>query len=137
MQSKLLCSILLVAVLTAALSVALAQSRGNRAAKEFMRDKLELSQRVLEGIATEDYDLIIAKGTRLSAMTKEADWRLFEKPGLRSAKSRVPPPSRRAGEGRQRQEPRRRDVGLCAHDDELRRLPQARSREARGRTPTA
>ena len=80
MQSKLLCSILLVAVLTAALSVALAQSRGNRAAKEFMRDKLELSQRVLEGIATEDYDLIIAKGTRLSAMTKEADWRLFENP---------------------------------------------------------
>ena len=31
-------------------------------------------------IATEDYDLVIAKGTRLSAMTKEADWRLFENP---------------------------------------------------------
>lgn len=58
----------------------LAQSKRNRAAKEFMRDKLELSQRVLEGIATEDYDLIVAKGTRLSAMTKEADWRLFENP---------------------------------------------------------
>ena len=45
-----------------------------------MRDKLELSQRVLEGIVTEDYDLIIARGTKLSAMTKEADWRLFENP---------------------------------------------------------
>jgi hypothetical protein len=58
----------------------MAQSRRNRAAKEFMRDKLELSQRVLEGVVTENYELIITKGTRLSAMTKEADWRLFENP---------------------------------------------------------
>lgn len=42
--------------------------------------KLELSQRVLEGLATEDYDLIIAKSTKLSAMTKQADWRLFDNP---------------------------------------------------------
>jgi hypothetical protein len=60
--------------------VGLAQTKRNRAAKEFMRDKLELSQRVLEGLATEDYDLIVAKGTRLSAMSQEADWRLFENP---------------------------------------------------------
>lgn len=81
MKSTLLLStILSAAVVAAGLSVALAQSKRSRAAKEFMRDKLELSQRVLEGIATEDYDLIIAKGTRLSAMTKEADWRLFENP---------------------------------------------------------
>jgi hypothetical protein len=64
----------------AAITVSVAQSERNRAAKEFMRDKLELSQRVLEGLATEDYDLVIIKGTRLSAMTKEADWRLFENP---------------------------------------------------------
>jgi cytochrome c556 len=78
MKTKLL---LLVALLAAAsLSVALAQSKRNRAAKEFMREKLELSQRVLEGLATEDYDLIIAKGRRLSAMSQEADWRVFENP---------------------------------------------------------
>jgi cytochrome c556 len=64
----------------AGLAASLAQSKRNRAAKEFMRDKLELSQRVLEGLATEDYALIISKGTRLSAMTKDADWRLFENP---------------------------------------------------------
>jgi len=64
----------------ATVSVALAQSRRNRAAKEFMRDKLELSQQVLEGLATEDYDLISAKATKLSAMTQEADWRVFENP---------------------------------------------------------
>jgi cytochrome c556 len=70
----------LVMVLVVGLVAAFAQSKRNRAAKEFMRDKLELSQRVLEGLATEDYDLIIAKGTRLSAMSKEADWRVFENP---------------------------------------------------------
>ena len=79
MKSKLLILTILIAA-AAGLSVALAQTKRSRAAKEFMRDKLELSQRVLEGLATEDYDLIIAKGTRLSAMTKEADWRLFENP---------------------------------------------------------
>jgi hypothetical protein len=73
----LLSVILIVAV---GITAALAQSKRNRAAKEFMRDKLELSQRVLEGVATEDYALIISKGARLSAMTKNADWRLFENP---------------------------------------------------------
>ena len=68
MKSKLLILTILIAA-AAGLSVALAQTKRSRAAKEFMRDKLELSQRVLEGLATEDYDLIIAKGTRLSAMT--------------------------------------------------------------------
>lgn len=79
MKSKLLILTILIAA-AAGLSVALAQTKRSRAAKEFMRDKLVLSQRVLEGLATEDYDLIIAKGTRLSAMTKEANWRLFENP---------------------------------------------------------
>ena len=79
MKAKLLLLTVLLAA-AAGLSVGLAQSKRNRAAKEFMRDKLELSQRVLEGLATEDYDLIIAKGTRLSAMSQEADWRLFENP---------------------------------------------------------
>ena len=79
MKSKLLLLILLLAV-GSGISVALAQSKRARAAKEFMHDKLELSQRVLEGLATENYELIISKGTRLSAMSKEADWRVFENP---------------------------------------------------------
>ncbi len=79
MKTKLLLLTLLLTIATG-LSVALAQTKRNRAAKEFMRDKLELSQRVLEGLATEDYNLIITKGTRLSAMSKEADWRVFENP---------------------------------------------------------
>lgn len=79
MKMKPLFLAVLLAV-AAGISVGLAQSKRNRAAKEFMRDKLELSQRVLEGLATEDFDLIIAKGTRLSAMSQEANWRLFENP---------------------------------------------------------
>lgn len=67
-------------LLLAGTSAGLAQSKRERAVKEFMREKLELAQRALEGITTEDFDLIIAKGTRLSAMTKEANWRLFENP---------------------------------------------------------
>ena len=70
----------LITVLATGLTTTLAQSRRQRAAKEFMRDKLELSQHALEGVVTENYELIIAKGTKLSAMTKEADWRLFENP---------------------------------------------------------
>jgi len=79
MKTKLLLlTVLLVA--SAGISVGLAQTKRNRAAKEFMRDKLELAQRALEGLATEDYDLIVAKATRLGAMSKEADWRVFENP---------------------------------------------------------
>ena len=76
MKTRRILPVMIVPLL--ALGIALAQSRGNRPAKEFMRDKLELSQQVLEGLATEDYGLIVSKGTRLSAMTKDADWRLFE-----------------------------------------------------------
>lgn len=79
MKTRILLLVITLAV-AVGFSVAIAQSRRNRAAKEFMRDKLELSQQALEGISMEDYDLLIAKGTKLSAMTKEADWRVFENP---------------------------------------------------------
>jgi len=72
--------LIIVTVVVVGLAAAFAQTKRNRAAKEFMREKLELSQRVLEGLAIEDYDLIIAKGARLSAMSKEVDWRVFENP---------------------------------------------------------
>lgn len=79
MKAKLLWLALVLATV-AGFSVTQAQSKRNRATKEFMRAKLELSQRVLEGLATEEYDLIIANGNRLSAMTLQADWSRFENP---------------------------------------------------------
>ena len=79
MKTKLLTALVLFLVIVT-VSAVFAQTKRERAAKEFMRDKLELTQKILEGLATEDYDLMIAKGTQLSAMTKEANWRLFENP---------------------------------------------------------
>lgn len=78
MKTKLI--VIVIGVLALGVTLSLAQSKRSRAAKEFMRDKLELSQKVLEGVATEDWDLVIAKGTKLSAMTQGADWRVFENP---------------------------------------------------------
>lgn len=78
MKTKLL--LIVTGVLAIGLTLGLAQSRRSRAAKEFMRDKLELSQKLLEGVAVEDWDMVITKGTKLSAMTQEADWRVFENP---------------------------------------------------------
>lgn len=81
-QMKRFALITLVTMLLLAFTVdvGVGQSRRSRATKEFMRDKLELSQRILEGLANEDYDLIIAKGSRLSAMSQEAGWQAFENP---------------------------------------------------------
>ena len=75
-----LLSVVAAVIIAAGLTVTQAQQRRQRANKEFMRDKLELAQRVLEGITMEDYDLVIAKGTKLAAMTQDADWRMFENP---------------------------------------------------------
>ena len=72
--------LLLTLVFGVSLTVTLAQPKRNRAPKECMRDKLELSQQILEGLALEDFDLIFARAVKLSAMSKEADWRVFENP---------------------------------------------------------
>jgi cytochrome c556 len=70
------------AVLIAAIGIStvFAQARRGRATKEFMRDKMELAQKVLEGLALEDFALITAKAQRLSSMTQEAPWQAFENP---------------------------------------------------------
>jgi hypothetical protein len=48
--------------------------------KEFMRQKLEHSKRVLEGITMEDFALIAKHARKLRAMSLEASWRTFENP---------------------------------------------------------
>ena len=64
----------------ASLTVASAQLRRNQVSKDFMREKLALSQQVLEGLALEDFSLIVTKATKLSAMSRQADWRAYENP---------------------------------------------------------
>ena len=70
----------LLALLAAGVIMSSAQNKKSRATKEFMRDKLELTQGVLEGLAVENYDLIISRSQRLSAMSQEVDWKVFENP---------------------------------------------------------
>jgi hypothetical protein len=76
MNTRLLPLAALLVILVGCAST-LAPTKPNRAAKEFMRDKLALAQKVLEGLATENYPLMTANGARLSAMTRETGWRLF------------------------------------------------------------
>lgn len=73
-------AVVLTVFLAAGLALSLAQNKKGRATKEFMRDKLELAQGILEGLSVENYDLIISRSQKLSAMSQEADWKVFENP---------------------------------------------------------
>ena len=79
MKMKLV-AILLAGLLAGGLAVGLAQNKKSRATKEFMRDKLELAQGILEGLSVENYDLIVSRSQKLSAMSQQADWKVFENP---------------------------------------------------------
>jgi hypothetical protein len=67
--------------LVAAGMVSIAQFSGRGlSTREFMRDKLEFSQKILEGLALEDFDLIAGNSKKLSAMSREATWQVFQNP---------------------------------------------------------
>ena len=70
----------LLALLAAGVIMSSAQNKKSRATKEFMRDKLELTQGILEGLAVENFDLILSRSQRLSAMSQEVGWKVFENP---------------------------------------------------------
>ena len=70
----------LLALLAASVILSSAQNKKSRATKEFMRDKLELTQGILEGLAVENFDLILSRSQRLSAMSQEVGWKVFENP---------------------------------------------------------
>lgn len=79
MRTKILV-VTLLAMLAAGVVMSSAQNKKSRATKEFMRDKLELTQGILEGLAVENFDLILSRSQRLSAMSQEVDWKVFENP---------------------------------------------------------
>jgi hypothetical protein len=79
-MNKLSLSLLWLLILLVGFSLGNAQDRKSRATKEFMRDKLENSQKILEGLALEDFNLISAKARKLSAMSQEASWQVFDNP---------------------------------------------------------
>jgi hypothetical protein len=57
-----------------------AQSPRSSPTKEFMRQKLQHSQRVLEGITLEDFELVAKEARKLSALSQDASWRAFNNP---------------------------------------------------------
>lgn len=68
------------ALALAAVTLAPAQPKTSRATREFMREKLGLAQKVLEGITLEDFALVESRALRLSAMSKEPPWQAVENP---------------------------------------------------------
>src|SRR5688572_25268342 len=44
--------------------------------RKFMREKLEISGTILEGLTTEDYELIEAGAKRLATMSQAEQWRM-------------------------------------------------------------
>jgi cytochrome c556 len=72
--------LLLSLVFGASLTMSLAQPKRSRATREFMREKLALSQKLLEGLAIEDFDLLSTRAMKLSAMTQLETWRAIETP---------------------------------------------------------
>ena len=75
-------SIMVAAILAGGtcLIATVAQTRKTSPAKEFMREKLAHSQSVLEGIALEDYQLILTHSSKLSAMSQNSSWKVFQNP---------------------------------------------------------
>lgn len=57
-----------------------AQPKPSRPAHEFMREKLGLTQKVLEGLTSEDFALVEERARRLSAMSLEPPWQVMDHP---------------------------------------------------------
>jgi hypothetical protein len=72
--------LLLSLVLTSAAAVLAAQEQTSTkdTVRNFMRKKLDHSQKLLEGIALEDFTVIVRESQKLSLLSKEATWKVFE-----------------------------------------------------------
>ncbi len=70
---------LLAATLLQGISTGAAQT-ARRPVQEFMRAKLEVSKRLMEGLVTGNFELITSEAGKLSAMSKAEGWRAFESP---------------------------------------------------------
>jgi hypothetical protein len=69
-----------VASVSLALGSLFAQSQKALPTKELMRQKLEHSQSVLEGLALENFELVANHARKLSALSLEAGWRALDDP---------------------------------------------------------
>ena len=70
----------LIGLVAWAVVATLAQPNAPMSTKEFMREKLGHSQKALEALTLEDYFTLAQESKKLSAMTQEATWQVFENP---------------------------------------------------------
>ncbi len=81
MKTKHLCWLVFVAVV--GLAASLAPNDPKLTTREVMRSKLDSSQKVLEGIATENFALITANAQRLVVLSQVAGWQARQTPEYR------------------------------------------------------
>jgi hypothetical protein len=79
--------VIAVALLAGALALrnaGVAQEQGEQGNVEtFMRAKLEHSQKVLEGLTTEDFDMIAKGAGQMEVLSQEAAWQVLQTPEYR------------------------------------------------------
>ena len=72
--------VIMAAIALIAFNQSSAQPKIPMSTKEFMREKLEHAQKVLEAITLEDFDTAVARARKLSVMTHDARWEAFQNP---------------------------------------------------------
>ena len=70
-----------VTVTLVSLTGLIAEPRKSTPLQDFMRQKLEHSKGVLEGLATENFDLIAKNAEKLRAMSQGPGWKSYDNPG--------------------------------------------------------
>lgn len=68
----------LIAVAVAACWASWGQSEPPNNVRDFMRAKLSHSQKVLEGLTTEDYDLIAKNSQAMSLLSRATNWQVLQ-----------------------------------------------------------
>lgn len=80
MKTKTILGAVLGAVLFASLAATVAPNDPKITTREVMKAKLESSQKVLEGIATENFVTISANAQKLAALSQAAGWQARQTP---------------------------------------------------------
>jgi cytochrome c556 len=69
---------ILAALVFVAVLVAMARSEPPNNVRDFMRAKLSHSQKVLEGLTTEDFDLIAKNSQAMSLLSQATNWQVLQ-----------------------------------------------------------
>ncbi len=90
--------------------------------REFMRRKLPHSQKVFEGLVTEDFDSIARHAQELSLLSQASTWQVVQTPEYLYLSTEFRHSADKLTEAAQ-EKPGRRDAGLHRRHAELRQLP--------------